>query len=159
MFVVDVPAIAISDNCRNGLDPAFSGVRLGGRDAEPANPDLILLDCVLGQYPRPTLHRLASFVEGAGHVRIGDADCSRNQPCDEVRWRVAPRPGCVCPTIHSTVHHGSGVRGVVKRSGCDELGEGSLHVETARLGFSKCCEQWAVGGTLANLLEATRFES
>ena len=73
MFIVDVPAIAVSDNCRDGFDPTFSGERIGRRDTEPANPDLIPLDGLLGQCPRPTLHRLVPFLEAPGHVRVRDA--------------------------------------------------------------------------------------
>jgi hypothetical protein len=44
VFVVDVPAIPVSDNCRDGFDPTFLCGRLGRRDAEPANPGLVPLD-------------------------------------------------------------------------------------------------------------------
>ena len=66
MVVVDVPAIAVSDNCRDGFDPTFSGARVARRDAEPANPDLIPLDGLLGQCPRPTLHRLVRVPRDPG---------------------------------------------------------------------------------------------
>ena len=115
MFVVDVPAIAISDNCRNGFDPAFSRARLGGRDAEPANPDLILLDCVLGQYPRPTLHRLIPFLEASRHVWVRDPYRSWDQSCDETRARSTRRSSDLYPTLDSVTKDRGGVPRVVER--------------------------------------------
>ena len=84
---------------------------------------------------------------------------SWDQPCDEIRARSTRRSGGLCPTVDSVAEDRGGVLRVIERPYCHEPGEGLFHVEAVRLGVPEGSEQWAVGGALANLLEATRFES
>jgi len=87
VFIVDLPAIPVSDSCRDNFDPTFFCARFDTQDAEPANPGLVPPDGLLGQYPRPTLCRFSPFLEGPGHVRVREVQRSWNQPCDETRAR------------------------------------------------------------------------
>jgi len=53
LTVVDVPAFPVGGNCGHGFDPLLSGERIGRSDTEPAHPDLVLLDGLLGPVPVP----------------------------------------------------------------------------------------------------------
>ena len=135
-----------------------SGERVGRRDTEPAQPNLILLEGLFGQCPSPALHRLVPLLQAVGHIRVRDAYRSWDQSCDEVCVRSPPRSGGPYPTLDSAADDSGGVFGVIERSGFHENGEGPLHVESACLGISEGGKQWSVGGALTNLLEAVRIQ-
>jgi hypothetical protein len=152
VFIVDVPAVAVSDNCRDGFDPTFSGPLVSRRNTEPTNPDLISLDGLLGQCPRPTLHRFVPFLEAPGHVRVREPYRSWDQSCDEIRAGSTRRSGDLCPTVDSVAEDSGGVPRVIERPCCYEPGESLFHIEAVRLGVSEGGEKWTVGGALTNPL-------
>ena len=84
---------------------------------------------------------------------------SWDQPCDEIRARSTRRSDDLCPTVDSVAKDRGGVLRVIEGPYRHEPGEGLFHVEAVRLGVPEGGKQWAVGGALADLLEATRFES
>jgi hypothetical protein len=148
VFIIDVPAVAVSDNCRDGFDPTFFGARVGRWDTEAAHPDLILLDGLFGQCSRPALHRLVPFLETPGHVSVRATCRSWDQPRDEIRARSTRRSGGLCPTLDSVAEDRRGVLRVIERPYRYEPGEHLFHVEAVRLGVPEGCQQRAVGGAL-----------
>lgn len=134
---MDAPALPVSGNCRHGFDPTFSGNGFGRWDTESVHPNRTLFDGLLGQCPRPALHRLVPFFEGLGNVRALDAWRSWDQPCDEVCARPPSRSGGLCPTADSAADDCGGIFDVIEWPCCYEPGESSFHLQAVRLGVSE----------------------
>jgi hypothetical protein len=117
------------------------------------------LDGLLGQCLCPTLHRLVAFLETLGHVWVRDAYGSWDQPCDEACACSTRRADDLCPTLDSVADDRRGVLRVIERPYRHEPGQGPFHVEAVRLGVSKDGKEGTVDGALANLFQATGFES
>jgi hypothetical protein len=137
VFIADGPSFPVSSNCCDGFEPTFSSALFGGRGAKPANPGLVPPDGLLGQCPRPTLHRFVAFLEAPGHVRVRDACHSWDQPCDETRARSTRQSGVLYPTLYPVAENGSGVLRIIERPYRHEPEEGPFHVETAPLGIAE----------------------
>ena len=85
--VVDAPPFPVGGDRLHGLEPTFSGERVGRSGTELSQPERVLINGTFGELVCPALQRLGSLLEAPGHVGVRDVRHAWDQACDEARAR------------------------------------------------------------------------